>query len=102
MGRDKAFYAKSKRGGLVCAMQSCSPRLWPTNWRASTFVCDKLGRQFMQRCARGFHTHQSGEKKGEDRITVKANYCGVVCTIITGFPCQSFLQAVLFKRLALE
>ena len=72
MGRDEALYARSKRGDLVCAMQTWSPRLWPTNWRASTFVFDKLSRQFMQRerwvlqrCARereggfyyrGFHT----------------------------------------------
>ena len=53
MGRDKALYARGKRGDLVCAMQTWSPRLWSTNWRASTFVFDKLGRQFMQRCARG-------------------------------------------------
>ena len=52
MGRDKALYARGKRGDLVCAMQTWSPRLWSTNWRASTFVFDKLGRQFMQRCAR--------------------------------------------------
>ena len=56
MGRDEALYARSKRGDLVCAMQTWSPRLWPTNWRASTFVFDKLSRQFMQRCARGFQT----------------------------------------------
>ena len=54
MGRDEALYARSKRGDLVCAMQTWSPRLWPTNWCASTFVFDKLSRQFMQRCARGF------------------------------------------------
>ena len=59
MGGDEALYARSKRGDLVCAMQTWSPRLWPTNWRASTFVFDKLSRQFMQRCARGFNTHQS-------------------------------------------
>ena len=38
MGRDKALYARGKRGDLVCAMQTWSPRLWSTNWRASTFV----------------------------------------------------------------
>ena len=51
------MYEQKERKGVtaeVLKATPCTNSLWPTNWRASTFVFDKLSRQFMQRCARGF------------------------------------------------